>query len=265
MAEASFAPSSSVSGHLEGLRYVRPRKTGLSKTTYCYLPVHERCIRWDKPEIGVKWLSVGALRLSGKDAVEAKLSDEGRVAQIRCRIAMWCGRHGRSLEAAMYWYLVHTKPRQEKCALENLERQGYQCYLPTFSSETLRQGQLTVIDEPLFPRYLFIRLGHGDSAKSWVPIRSTKGVSRLVSFGVEPAKVDDALIELLRVQESSLRGEPVRLFKSGERVRLTEAPFAGIEGIYQMADGEHRVMVLIEILSKPVALRVSPTNLRKAG
>jgi hypothetical protein len=50
-----------------------------------------------------------------------------------------------------------------------------------------------------------------------------------------------------------------------ERVRLTEAPFAGIEGVYQMADGERRVMVLIEILSKPVAVRVAPASLRKAS
>ena len=165
----------------------------------------------------------------------------------------------------MHWYLVHTKPRQEKCALENLDRQGYQCYLPTLPSEKLRQGILAITDEPLFPRYLFIKLGQGESAKSWAPIRSTKGVSRLVSFGVEPCKVDDDLIELLRAQEASAQTEPERLFKPGERVRLTDAPFAGIEGIYQMADGERRVMVLIEFLSKPVAVRVPPTGLRKAS
>lgn len=101
----------------------------------------------------------------------------------------------------MHWYLVHTKPRQEKCALDNLLRQGFQCYLPTLPSEKLRQGVLTVTDEPLFPRYLFIRLGQGYSAPSWAPIRSTKGVSRLVSFGVEPAKVADSLVETLRAQE----------------------------------------------------------------
>ena len=100
-------------------------------------------------------------------------------------------------------------------------------------------------DEPLFPRYLFIRLGRGDSFQSWAPIRSTKGVSRLVSFGVELAKVADSLVEALRAQVASVHAEPERLFKSGERVRLTELPFAGIEGIYQMADGERRVMVLI--------------------
>jgi transcriptional antiterminator RfaH len=122
-----------------------------------------------------------------------------------------------------------------------------------------------VTDEPLFPRYLFIRLGQGDSAPSWAPIRFTKGVSRLVSFGVEPAKVVNSLVDALRAQEASAQAEPERLSKPGERVRLTEAPFAGIEGIYQMADGERRVMVLIELLSKQVQVRVAPANLRKVG
>jgi len=84
----------------------------------------------------------------------------------------------------MHWYLVHTKPRQEKFALQNLEQQGYQCYLPTLLTEILRQGSLTVKNEPLFPRYLFIRLGQGPATQSWAPIRSTKGVSRVVSFGL---------------------------------------------------------------------------------
>jgi transcriptional antiterminator RfaH len=77
--------------------------------------------------------------------------------------------------------------------------------------------------------------------------------------------MDDGLIELLRMQEASVQAEPKCLFKPGERVRLTAAPFAGIEGIYQMADGERRVMVLIEILSKPVAVPVAPASLRKAS
>jgi transcriptional antiterminator RfaH len=165
----------------------------------------------------------------------------------------------------MHWYLVHTKPRQEWCALENLRRQGYQCYLPTLPSEKLRQGLLSVADEPLFPRYLFIRLGLGGAAKSWAPIRSTKGVSRLVSFGIEPARVHDGLVELLRTQEAAVQAEPERLFRQGARVRLTEAPFVGIEGIYQMADGERRVIVLIEILSKSVAVCVAPTGLCEAS
>ncbi len=163
----------------------------------------------------------------------------------------------------MSWYLIFTKPRQEKCALLNLEQQGYECYLPILPSERLRQRTLAIIEEPLFPRYLFILLDKGRTAKSWSPIRSTKGVSRLVSFGTEPAKVDDQLVEMLRVQENAGRDQPQRLFARGERVLLTDGAFQGIEGVYQMADGESRAMVLIEFLSKPVRMSVAPAFLRK--
>lgn len=165
----------------------------------------------------------------------------------------------------MQWYLVHTKPRQEQCALENLQRQGYECYLPTMLSEKLRQRKLLVVDEPLFPRYLFIKLGQDDSAQSWAPIRSTRGVSRLVSFGAQPAKVDERLVHQLQAKEAAKHGEPQRLFAAGQRVRLTEAPFADIEGIYLMAEGERRAMVLIELMCKPVRVAVTPASLRQAG
>ena len=40
----------------------------------------------------------------------------------------------------MHWYLIYTKPRQEKVALQNLEQQGYQCYLPLLPKEKLRHA-----------------------------------------------------------------------------------------------------------------------------
>ncbi len=163
------------------------------------------------------------------------------------------------------WYVIHTKPRQEWRALLNLEQQGYECYLPVFATEKLRQRVLTVVDEPLFPRYLFIRLDTSESGKSWGPIRSSKGVSRLVTFGTEPAKVDEKLIETLRAQGRTTVDQPQRLFSPGERLLVTDGLFAGIEAVYQMSDGESRVMVLIELLSKPTQLRIEPTSLRKIG
>lgn len=75
------------------------------------------------------------------------------------------------------WYLVHTKIRQEAVALANLQRQGFECFLPLIWVEKLRRGNLQVVQEPLFPRYLFIRLGMGAESQSWAPIRSTLGVS----------------------------------------------------------------------------------------
>lgn len=163
----------------------------------------------------------------------------------------------------MHWYLVHTKPRQETSALNNLEQQGYVCYLPSFLSEKFHQGALTISHAPLFPRYLFIQLEQGNGAKSWSPIRSTRGVSRLVTFGNTPAKISDELINILKSKENNIQRHPEYLFSPGEKVKISCGSFAGIEGIYQIADGEHRVIVLIEILSKQVPMQVMQAHLRK--
>ena len=162
------------------------------------------------------------------------------------------------------WYLIHTKIRQERVALENLERQGFECFLPLFSIEKLRRGVLQQLEEALFPRYLFIRLGTGLESQSWSPIRSTTGVSRLVTFGQTPAKVDDALVSVLREKTENTQVQR-RHFEPGEKVVVTDGPFAGIEAAYQMSDGEGRVMVLLNLMSKQVTLTISPASIRKVN
>jgi len=161
------------------------------------------------------------------------------------------------------WYLVHTKPRQEEIALTNLERQGYECYLPQMRIERVRRRKAEVATEPMFPRYLFIRLDSSDQGKSWSPIRSTLGVSQLVHFGARAAKVDNTLVDLLRQRERALPTEA--MFHSGDSVVVTHGPFAGIEAIYQTTDAERRAFILLEILSKPVSMHVDAGRLRKAG
>lgn len=160
------------------------------------------------------------------------------------------------------WYLIHTKIRQERVALENLERQGFECFLPLIRAEKLRRGALQVVQEALFPRYLFIRLGTGLESESWAPIRSTLGVNRLVTFGQILAKIDDDLVVALQSQSEATE-VVLRHFEPGEQVVVTDGPFVGVEAIYQMADGEGRVMLLLNILSKQVKMTVSPASVRK--
>lgn len=165
--------------------------------------------------------------------------------------------------SSAYWHVIHTKPRQEQRALTNLQQQGYDCYLPLLATEKLQRGTPTVVHEPLFARYLFIQLESNQTGKSWAPIRSTLGVSRLVTFGVEPAKASLELIDTLRAEISETHSKTVKLFNPGERVQVKHGPFMGLEGIYQMTDGEQRAMVLMVLLSKPCKLAFEPGTLRK--
>ena len=161
----------------------------------------------------------------------------------------------------MAWYLVHTKPRQEARALENLQRQQYPCLLPMLLAERIRQRRLTRVEEPLFPRYLFIELGQD---VNWSPIRSTLGVSNLVRFGGTAAKVPPAVIEALRHEQAErLAQAPSRpLFRPGDRVHITSGPFAGLQAVFDMPDGEARALVLVELLGKQARLPLEVTQIR---
>ncbi len=165
----------------------------------------------------------------------------------------------------MPWILIHTRPRQERVAHEHLLRQGYDTCLPLLTTEKLHQGTVSVVREPLFPRYLFVRLGSDPSDRSWAPIRSTRGVSRIVTFGSRPAQVDDGLMESLRARSALQEHHPQQLFGKGDVVTINRGPFAGIDAIYQMTDGEQRALVLMELLCKPTLLRISPAHLTRAG
>ena len=165
----------------------------------------------------------------------------------------------------MDWYAIHTKPRQEQRALKNLISQGYDCYLPLMKKQIIRSGSLQTESEPLFPRYLFICLDSTQAGKSWSPIRSTLGVSRLVTFGSEPARVAAELIEMLRDYTAALATSPTKLHRAGDLVRITEGPFAGLEAIFEMDDGESRAMVLIELLSRPTRIKMPISSLARAS
>lgn len=161
------------------------------------------------------------------------------------------------------WYLIHTKARQEAVALTNLSRQGFECYLPMLKVEKIRQRKTALVAEAMFPRYLFIRLDASGSGQSWSPIRSTLGVTQLVKFGGHAAMVDAQIVDLIRSREHSNPAQA--MFAPGQHVVVADGPFAGLEAIYQTTDAESRAMILLEILSKPVQMRIGTASLRKAG
>lgn len=145
----------------------------------------------------------------------------------------------------------------------NLERQGYEGYLPMFAVQKIFRRELAVAQEPMFARYLFVRIDPNGIGQGGQQIRSTIGVSKLVRFGDQPARVDDALIRDIRQRESVQMEAPRLLFASGEKIVITEGSLAGLEAIYHAQDGSGRATVLLEILSRRVTLQVDPLVLRK--
>jgi transcriptional antiterminator RfaH len=157
------------------------------------------------------------------------------------------------------WYVIQTKPRQEFRALEQLLNQHYNCFLPTLKVDKVQRGKIATSIKPLFSRYLFIQL---DTVRSnWSAIRSTRGVTNLVAFGGTFATLPDDCVAALRHAPLTLHQ---RLFEPGERIAISSGPFIGLEGIYQMVDGDARALVLLELISQPRKISLALDILRKA-
>ena len=149
------------------------------------------------------------------------------------------------------WYLVYTKPRKEAVAEINLQRQDFETYLPWYKHVVQQRGTWKEITEPLFPRYLFLRTD--PNQQTVAPIRSTLGVSTLVSFGHQLMPVPDGVIDALRQNadpNTGVRTAPQQSFKKGEILAITAGPFEGLQGVFDAASGEARVAILLEILGK---------------
>ena len=162
------------------------------------------------------------------------------------------------MSAKEHWYAVCCKPRQETVAEENLMRQGYRVYLPRIQSTRRRLKQWIGVVEPLFPRYLFIRID--PALRSTAPVRSTRGVVGLVRFGGQPAAVPEKVIDAIVQREtpdSGLHQDNRPLFCVGETVKLTEGPLTGMEGVFGEENGEKRVTVLLELLGKTNRIMVN--------
>jgi transcriptional antiterminator RfaH len=168
----------------------------------------------------------------------------------------------------MKWHVIHTKPRQEFRAEENLKNQGFEVFLPTYRIEKLRNGKLSIQIEALFSRYLFIRLDKTTS--NWPPIRSTKGVSELLRFGKveDPVVVPDDLISTL--QHRTSHEEPIHtLFESGDAIEIKSGAFIGMNGFYenmiQVPSGEVRAMLLVEFLGRKQRLSVGLNEIKRVA
>jgi len=154
------------------------------------------------------------------------------------------------------WYLIYTKPKQESIAKENLERQDYSVYLPMAVVRRKRRGKSVRIIEAMFPRYLFINLS--EQTDDWGPIRSTIGVSSLIRFGIEPAKIPQLLIDALIARENpeGIHELHVKDFERGQKVVISEGPFEGYEALFATHESNERVSLLLKIAGQTAKIQL---------
>ena len=163
----------------------------------------------------------------------------------------------------MIWHLLYTKPKKEQVAVDNLRRQGFECVLPMVDVAKVSRGQRRVVTEPLFSRYVFIRLCK--ASQNWSPIRSTIGVSHLVRFGHQVAQVPAEFVAYCQNQSSVAPRCLVQQLEAGDAVHITSGSFAGYEAVFEQDKGADRAIVLLNIANSFTKLQVDQSILEKVA
>ena len=151
----------------------------------------------------------------------------------------------------MAWYVIYSKPRAEKLAVTHLSNQGVETFSPVLRCKKRRSAGLCVVEEPLFPRYLFVSLEEGQDDFS--KIRSTRGCVDLVRFGGEPKAVADEFIVSLcaGLDENNVldvTAHYTKRFAVGQEVRVVDGAFSGFVSEICMLKPNDRVLVLLDMM-----------------
>jgi transcriptional antiterminator RfaH len=159
------------------------------------------------------------------------------------------------------WYAVYTHPRNEPMAVDHLVRQGFDVYFPRYMKRHSHAGRVSWGPAPLFPRYIFVAFDALSSA--WRAIRSTRGVNDLVRHGLDPAPVPEFIIDEMRVREDEngliVLGKHLNL-RRGEEFRVSGGPFDTQLAIFETRKDESRIIALLSLLGRKVAVELSVTT-----
>jgi transcription antitermination factor NusG len=152
------------------------------------------------------------------------------------------------------WYAASTAPCREKRVLDHLAVRQIESFLPLYrSSRKWKNGCRVELERPLFPGYVFVRMPSTERVR----VLEVPSVVSIVSRGRVPEPLDDDAIAALRDGLPFKNVEPHPYLVIGERVAISNGPFAGLFGIVLRLKGSLRVVITLDLLMQSMAVEVN--------
>lgn len=184
------------------------------------------------------------------------------------------------------WYVVRSKVRQEDRAAYNIQRAGFDVYLPTakYERKNRRTNTYSVIEKPLMTGYLFV--GFASFAKHFGMIRACDGVQDFLGVQGEPIPIPSKAVVDMQVAEMDMRFDDTRAarihrgeeertrrdnvkrqFAKGRAVTITDAAsaLAGITAIVDEVNSSGHIEVLVEMFNGLVRAEFTANQLTPAA
>jgi transcriptional antiterminator NusG len=174
---------------------------------------------------------------------------------------------------SMRWYIVHAYSNFEKKVAESIREQAAQrglqekfqeVLVPTEQVVEVRRGRKVNSERKFFPGYVLVKCDLTDDV--YHLIKNTPKVTGFLGADKKPMPIPDAEAERIKGQVAEGVEHPKSSisFEIGEKVRVTDGPFASFEGLVEELDeGRSRVKVAVSIFGRATPVELEFTQVEK--
>ena len=147
------------------------------------------------------------------------------------------------------WFILQFKSNSHHQATKNLNRQGFETFLPLHDITSRKLSRFINTSKPLFPGYMFIRFDRTES--DWHKINNTYGVSRLITFNSILKPISTRFVDnLMKRYDLSGKLLPTQKLKKGDQIKISKGPFANFIATVETYETDQRIWILMDLMGR---------------
>ena len=144
----------------------------------------------------------------------------------------------------MPWYVLYTKPRQEKKVADSLNAVGIEAYCPMVTVVKQWSDRKKKVQIPLINSYVFVNIGEHQREA----VFKVSGIVRYLFWLGKPAVVRGIEIEALQKSlEGIVASFEVSAIQKDAIYKIPEGPFQGFEGIVKNVNATTIQLLLVDL------------------
>ena len=156
------------------------------------------------------------------------------------------------------WFILQFKSNSHHLAAKNLNRQGFETFLPLHDTTSRRLSRFINTSKPLFPGYMFVKFDRAES--EWHKINSTYGVSRLITFNSIIKSIPKIFVDhLMKRYDLSGKLLPIQKLKKGDQVTVLTGPFANFIATVEKYEADQRIWILMDLMGRKTKI-ITPSD-----
>jgi transcriptional antiterminator RfaH len=158
------------------------------------------------------------------------------------------------------WYLIYTKPRHEKKVQASLTEMNINSFLPIKKKLHTWRDRKKLINEPLFPSYVFIYL---NDMRNYYEGLHSDGSLYYVKTGKEIARVSESVVNNIKlaVNEAAQMELSDRHFTPGRCLVITKGALAGLSCEVVQFENKDKLLVRVDLLQRNILLTLPEEHL----